>query len=107
MPKWPITVPQETYEAVATEAGEPYADSYLWGAIQNGQHLVPRAVLCWERLMQRKDVLAALHAIKVTLTKPAPWGSFAGSKRSYAELIDPDELEHRGRKGKRPAYDPW
>lgn len=104
MPAWPITVPQELYDAVVAEADEPYADSYLWGAVLNGTNLIPRTVIAWERLRDRRAVREAIQRLKINLVKPEPWGKPGGSQRSWKEVADEEDLKPRRR---RPSFDPW
>ncbi len=105
MPKWPITVTEELYAAVADPMGEPYADSYLWGAVVRGTKLIPHTVTAWERPKQSYHVRQALSLLKIELIKPAPWGSPGGSDRASAELIDP--LDERRPYRRRPDHDAW
>lgn len=106
MPKWQITVPQSLYDAIADPLGEPYADSYLWGAVVRGSNLIPHTVTAWERLTQNFNAREAIKAQKLTIIKPAPWGSKGGSDRSSAELFEllPDPRKPRR---PRPDHDAW
>lgn len=66
----PVTVPQDLHEAVKAACGEPYAASYLSGAVVSNQKLLPRTHIAWERL---RDSSGAMHAIRkqgVTLVEP-------------------------------------
>lgn len=104
MPTWPITVPQELYDAVAETVDEPYADSYLWGALLHDGKLTPRTVTAWERLKLNRAVMDAMRRLGVEMLKPKPFGSPGGSQRSGTEVSP--ELAPSAR-GRRPAHDAW
>lgn len=70
MPKLIVTVPYEVYDAVKAAAGEPFADSYLSGAVVDDGRLLPRTQIAWERLMQHRGAMAALRQLKLFVVKP-------------------------------------
>jgi len=104
MPAWPPTVPQDLYDSVAELMGEPYADSYLWGATLAQDMLTPRTVTAWERLGQVRIVMSLLDKRRIKLVKPVPFGMPGGSMRSFAEVV---EDAPRPKRGRRPEYDAW
>jgi hypothetical protein len=73
MPKLPVTVPLEVYGSVKAICGEPFADSYLSGAVIEDGRLIPRTQIAWERLCQSHGAKAALRQHKVSLVKPPPY----------------------------------
>lgn len=73
MPAFPVSVPMEFWKEVASVCGEPYADSYLYGATLHGGKLLPRTVTAWERLRGDHNVRALLTERGVTLLKPPPF----------------------------------
>ena len=75
MPAFPVSLPMEFWKEIAAACGEPYADSYLFGATLHSGKLLPRTVTAWERLNDNYQVRKILHERGVTLLKPPPFGS--------------------------------
>lgn len=75
MPAWPITVPQNLYDAISNKLGEPFADSYLWGAKLRNGRLLPRTQTAWSVLSSNFTAKGVLADMKIALEKPAPFGS--------------------------------
>ena len=106
MPAFPITVPQSLYDAVAEVCGEPYADSYLWGAEVRGMKLIPWTVTGWMRLRERWAARGAIETLGYELIKPAPWGSPGGSKLDPREAMPHLFLDEKPKR-RRPDYEAW
>lgn len=70
MPKLVVTVPHEFYHAMACACGEPYADSYLSGAVVDEGRLLPRTQVAWRRLTENWTAQKVLRDQKVRLVKP-------------------------------------
>lgn len=81
------TVPKHIYQAVAQAAGEPFADSYLWGARLGGDKLMTRTVIAHERLSGRADAMRALTDLGVSLICPTPWPGATGDAISGREAL--------------------
>lgn len=73
MPKLPVTVPPELYDAVKAVCTEPFADSYLSGAVVVEGRLLPRTQMAWERLSQNPAAKGVLRRQKITLVPPPPF----------------------------------
>lgn len=65
-----LTVPQALYDAVCDACGQPFADSYLYGANLQGRALWPRTRIGWERMRDRRDFTDLLKRLGLTLEKP-------------------------------------
>lgn len=73
MPAFPVSVPMEFWKEIATVCGEPYADSYLYGAALHDGKLLPRTQTAWERLKAEHRVREVLAERGITLLKPPPF----------------------------------
>jgi hypothetical protein len=68
-----LTVPQDFYDAVCEACGQPFADSYVFGATLTRSRLTPRTVTAWQKMRDRRDFLHLLKTLNTILDKPAPW----------------------------------
>jgi len=68
-----LTVPQALYDAVCDACGQPFADSYLYGAELQGRALWPRTRIGWERMRERRDFTDLVKRLGLTLEKPEPY----------------------------------
>ncbi len=72
-PELPLTVPQETWDAIADAVRPTFADSYLSKAIQTGTRLTPHTTIAYDRLRKEPAAMAALHDLKIILIRPLPF----------------------------------
>lgn len=68
-----LTVPQELYDDVCDACGQPFADSYLFGAELHGRVLWPRTQIGWERMRDRRDFTDLMKRLGLILEKPEPY----------------------------------
>lgn len=66
----PMTVPMEVYAAVAQVAGQPFADSYLCGAVMHEKVLRPRTAFARDRLAEHPGAMRVLKEDYIILGKP-------------------------------------
>ncbi len=65
-----LTVPQSLYDSVCDACGQPFADSYLYGADLRGRSLWPRTQIGWERMRERRDFMDLMRKLGLILEKP-------------------------------------
>ena len=92
MPAFEVTVPQPLYDAMAEELGEPFCDSYLYGAQLDGTKLTPRTVTAFMKLRDTWAVKKVLAEVGITLVRPEPFGSPGGSVLRDASQPDADVI---------------
>lgn len=80
MPNLPVTVPGNLYDAMRAACGEPFADSYLSGAITSGGTLVTKTETARIRLTESLPAMKVLHGLGYRLVGP----SFLGSMNAAA-----------------------
>lgn len=85
MPAFPLTVPDEVYTAVANVAGEPFADSYLWGARIHGGKLHLRTRCGWDALMGNHSIREVLKKLGLDVPRPTFFPG-DGTRPSASEL---------------------
>lgn len=83
MPAFPLTVPPQLHTAISNVAGEPFADSYLWGAELSGKTLRLRTLQAWHAVQAQHAVRDVLRAMRIESPKPTPWPG-DGSRMSAA-----------------------
>ena len=71
-PRLMLTVPEATWQAMASMVRPTFADSYLSGAIQNGATLTPRGKVAYDRLRENPYAVECLRSLNLTLGKPIP-----------------------------------
>jgi hypothetical protein len=84
MPKWQPTVPRALYELVADLRGEPFADSYLWGATVMDKRITPRTVTAW--LALNTNASGLLSKAGYALMRPVPFGDPGASRMTSDEV---------------------
>lgn len=70
MPKLPVTVDRDFYNAVARATSEAFADSYLSGAELYAGKLLPRTHIAWERLKENGAAMRVMNQQCVKLIEP-------------------------------------
>lgn len=80
-----LTVPQEFYDMVCSAAGQPFADSYLFGATLDGRILTPRTAIGYDRMHDRTDFMGLLKQLDIKLVRPTPWPGAPGENRASSE----------------------
>lgn len=73
MPAFPVSVPDDLYRSVAGQAGEPFADSYLFGANIDGRKLWLRTVTGWNAVRDNYAVSKAIQDLGYEIPKPRPF----------------------------------
>lgn len=68
-----LTVPQSLYDATCDDCGQPFADSYLYGADLRGSVLTPRTLTAYRKMMDRTEFRRLMTGLNLTLAKPAPY----------------------------------
>lgn len=90
MPAFPVSVPMEFYKEVAALLGEPFADSYLFGASLREGALKPRTLTAYERLNTNFDFRKLIAERGIRLVKCPPfeqkesWATERGSAANRA-----------------------
>ncbi len=72
-PNFKLTVPESLYQAVCGNCGQPFADSYLTGAVLNNQKLTPRTVTGWGKMRDMGNFMRLLGELEIGLVKPEPY----------------------------------
>lgn len=73
-----ITVPRHVHDAVVEACGEPFAGSYLSGAVVSEQGiLLPYTRMAWSRLTGNAGAMAALRKVRVVVKEPPRFGETA------------------------------
>lgn len=73
-PKLPLTVDRSLWDAVAEAVRPTFADSYLSGASQFFDRLLPHTVTAYERLKAEPWAMKAIADAGLKLSKPLPFG---------------------------------
>lgn len=69
-PNLVLTVSRKLWDSIAEYEGGAYADSYLSGAIETDERLLPRTKIAWNRLKERPFALKAIQDNGLVLTEP-------------------------------------
>lgn len=70
MPSLPITVTWDLHDAMTAACGEPFASSYLSGAIEGGGVLATRTHIAKDRLSDNFDAMRVLRERRLRLEGP-------------------------------------
>lgn len=70
MPSLPITVTWDLYDAIKADCGEPFADSYLSGAVEGGGVLVTKTHYAKDKLRFTPQSARVLAERKLRLEGP-------------------------------------
>lgn len=73
-PKLPLTVTRTLWDAIAKAVRPEFADSYLSGAKQFPDRLVPHTVTAYERLKTDKWAMKTIAEEGLRLIEPLPFG---------------------------------
>jgi hypothetical protein len=68
-----LTVPQDLYDATCERIDQPFADSYLFGAILANSRLTPRTRIAYDKMRDRTEFMRLLAHLNILLDKPEPW----------------------------------
>ncbi len=68
-----LTVPQEFYNLTCAATGQPFADSYLYGASLEGPRLIPRTRTGYRNMKDRRDFMTLLKKLGIVLVEPPLW----------------------------------
>lgn len=71
--KFRLTVPQDFFDLVSEAAGQPFADSYLYGAQIAGGKLTPRTACGFGLMRENRDFMNFLATQNLALAKPLPF----------------------------------
>ncbi len=72
-PNFLVTVPRSLYEAVCDGVGQPFADSYLTGAVLHEGKLWPRTLTGWQKMRDVGNFMRLLSELEIKLMKPEPY----------------------------------
>jgi len=73
-----MTVPRHVHDAVVQACGEPFAGSYLSGAVvSESGSLLPYTRTAWSRLTGNAGAMEALRRVRVTVKEPPRFGDTA------------------------------
>lgn len=73
-----MTVPRHVHDAVVEACGEPFAGSYLSGAVVSDSGvLLPYTRTAWSRLTGNAGAMTALRRVRVTVKEPPRFGDAA------------------------------
>ena len=77
-PAFELTVPMALWRAVAVATREAFADSYLWGAILDGNKLFPRTSIAHDEMAKSYACKTALKGLGIELVDIKPFDGIPG-----------------------------
>ena len=81
-----MTVPRHVHDAVVEACGEPFAGSYLSGAVVSDSGvLLPYTRTAWSRLTKNFNAMDALRRVRVTVKEPPRFGDTARPSLPYQD----------------------